>query len=254
MKGWIWITGAGTGIGAAAAKRFEKEGYGLVLTGRTESTLEKVKNSLQDPEKHRLLIADIGKPETLQHGLVDLDIPSLYAVIANAGVGGENQYGEHDRWDEVINTNLTGTYHTVNLALPFLRKDQGEGEFRHVVVISSVLARLGVPGYSAYCASKAGLLGLTRSWAAAWASKRILVNALCPGWVETEMARQGLETFAEATGKSYEQILKEQMSMVPLRKMSQPEEIADFCGYLVCGGQTSITGQALDINNGAQMP
>ena len=173
-------------------------------------------------------------------------------VVANAGLGGENHYGPEDRWQEVIDTNLTGTYQLVEEALPFFAPETAS--YRHIIVISSILARLGVPGYTAYCASKAGLLGLTRSWAAMLASQKVLVNAICPGWVSTDMAQQGLQTFAEDSGKSYEAVYAEQISQVPLGKMSEPDEIARLVGFLLSDQQTSITGQTFDINNGALMP
>jgi NAD(P)-dependent dehydrogenase (short-subunit alcohol dehydrogenase family) len=139
-------------------------------------------------------------------------------LSANAGVGGDNTYGEGDRWQEIINTNLSGSYYFAREAHAHLIKAEGH---KHLVFISSILARLGVPGYTAYCASKAGLLGLTRSLASEWTADKILVNAICPGWVNTEMAREGVRGFAT---------------------------------YLTAKDQISITGQCLDINNGALMP
>ena len=111
-----------------------------------------------------------------------------------------------------------------------------------------------MPGYSAYCASKAGLLGLTRSLAAEYSGEKILVNALCPGWVNTDMAQEGIEGFADALKITKEQAYQEAMKQVPLGKMSEPEEIAQFIGYLLSEQQTSLTGQTIDINNGALMP
>ena len=111
-----------------------------------------------------------------------------------------------------------------------------------------------MPRYSAYCASKAGLLGLTRSLAAELAQDKILVNALCPGWVDTTMAHEGLRAFSEALKISKEEALKKAMNDVPLGKMSKPDEIAQFIVFLISNAQTSITGQTLDINNGAMMP
>jgi NAD(P)-dependent dehydrogenase (short-subunit alcohol dehydrogenase family) len=126
--------------------------------------------------------------------------------------------------------------------------------YRHIVIVSSVLARLGVPGYTAYCASKAGLLGLTRSLAAELAAEKILVNAICPGWVDTKMSSEGLEGIAAGQGITPEEARREAMARVPLGKMSRPEEIAAFVHFLMSGAQNSITGQALDINGGAVMP
>ena len=93
-----------------------------------------------------------------------------------------------------------------------------------------------------------------RSWAVELAAEKILVNAICPGWVNTQMAVQGLESFAETSGKTYEKIYDEQMSQVLLGKMSEAEEIANLIKFLISENQSSITGQTLDINNGALMP
>ena len=181
-----------------------------------------------------------------------LEQVNLVAVVANAGVGGENEYGPEDRWDEIIETNLTGTYSLVQECIPALRSSRNP--YRKIIVISSILARLGVPKYSAYCASKAGLLGLTRSWAAEYAQDKILVNAICPGWVDTTMSSKGLQDMADHSGRSIQEIRRIEISRVPLGKMSQPNEVANLVSFLLAEDQISITGQSLDINNGAIMP
>ncbi|MEM8531545.1 MAG: SDR family oxidoreductase [Chloroflexota bacterium] len=251
MKKMILISGAGSGIGRAIAEAIAGEGYPVILLGRNRHTLEETLALLETPSKHTILTADIRDSQAIRAGLQAIQ-PVLHGIIANAGLGGENHYGEGDRWHEIVETNLTGTYQLVQEALPyFAPKEEG---FRHIMLISSIPARLGVPSYSAYCASKAGLLGLMRSWAVELASEKILVNAICPGWVNTEMATQGLQTFAQTAGQDYETIYAEQMAQVLLGKMSEPEEIAHFTKFLISPTQTSITGQTIDINNGALMP
>ena len=116
---------------------------------------------------------------------------------------------------------------------------------------SSILARLGVANYSAYCASKAGLLGLMRSMAIELAPENILVNAICPGWVNTQMSRDGMEGIAKGIGISTDEFYDIAMQQFPLRKRSEPSEIADILACLLF--QQSITGQTFDINNGAIM-
>ena len=249
----ILITGAGSGIGRAIAHTLSGQGYSLILLGRNLSTLENTRQALKSPETHQTFSCDIRQKQQIRAALEKSGIQSLYAVIANAGKGGENHYSEEeDAWQEIIDTNLTGSYYTLNECLPYLKKDAAE--FKKVVIISSILARLGVPGYSAYCASKAGLLGLMRSMASQWSGDKILVNAICPGWVNTDMAQEGLRGFADALQISREDAYERAMSQVPLGKMSEPEEIAQLAAFLVSGAQTSFTGQALDINNGALMP
>ncbi len=128
---------------------------------------------------------------------------------------------------------------------------RSKSNYKQIVITSSILARLGVANYAAYCASKAGLLGLMRSWAVQYAADNILVNAICPGWVNTNMAQNGLQGIADGIGISKNEFYDIAMQSVPLKKMSEPEEIAALVYYLL--NQQSITGQAIDINGGAVM-
>ena len=246
----IAVTGAGSGIGRSIAKVLAERGYSLILLGRNLDNLQSTKVLLKNSEQHQCQTCNIRNSAEIKRSLEN--VPSLYGLIANAGIGGENRFGDQDRWGEIIDTNLTGTYQTIQACLPLIKKDRAP--FKKIIIISSILARLGVPGYSAYCASKAGLLGLTRSLAAEHSGDGILINALCPGWVNTEMAQEGLQGFADALDISKDQAYKEAMRPVPLGKMSQPDEVAKLVAFLVSEEQTSFTGQTLDINNGALMP
>ena len=252
MEKTIVVTGAGHGIGKAIAKLLSEKDYALLLLGRDLAHLESTRASLKNPLAHQCYSCDIRQAEQIHNALTESGVQSLYAVVANAGTGGENHYLKEDAWRKIIDTNLTGTYYTIQECLPFL-KENAEG-FKKIVITSSILARLGVPGYSAYCASKAGLLGLMRSLAAELASDKILVNAICPGWVNTTMAHEGLQGFAQALDISKEDAHDQAMSQVPLGKMSEPEEVAQLVFFLISDAQTSFTGQTLDINNGAMMP
>lgn len=242
------ITGAGSGIGRAIAMEIAKNGHNCFLMGRNENNLKETLLALI-AGNHKIFVADIADENSLKNIVQQNADLILDGIIANAGVGGENNFGENDRWNEIINTNLTGTYSTVQYFLDALKRS--DNKYKQIVMTASILARLGVANYSAYCASKAGLLGLMRSWAVQYAPDNILVNAICPGWVNTDMAQNGLQGIADGIGISKNEFYDIAMQSVPLKKMSEPEEIAALVYYLL--NQQSITGQAIDINGGAVM-
>ncbi len=248
----VLITGAGTGMGKATAIDLAEKGNAIILVGRREQPLRETMAKLPG-EGHAILSADVSDKKALHDSLNSgiMEGRDLTAVFANAGIGGENVYGEEDRWIDIINVNLSGAYYTVMECLPFLKKSKEE--YKHILLTSSCLARFGVPGYTAYCASKSGITGLVKALAVELAADKILVNAILPGWVDTEMARAGIQLIADYQGKPYDKAHKEQMSYVPLQKMSKPEEIAALVTFLFGKEQSSITGQCLDINNGSFM-
>ena len=248
----VIITGAGTGIGKAAAERLASEGKAIILIGRREAPLQELKAALPG-EGHAVLAIDVSDKAILHKALNAgvMEGRDLYAVYANAGIGGANHYGEDDRWEQIIDINLSGAYYTVMECMPFLK--QSSAVYRHVLITSSCLARFGVPNYTAYCASKSGITGLVRAMALECTSDKILVNAVLPGWVDTEMARAGIQLIADGMDRPYDEVHREQMGYVPLQKMSRPEEVAGLVSYLFGAEQTSITGQCLDINNGSFM-
>jgi NAD(P)-dependent dehydrogenase (short-subunit alcohol dehydrogenase family) len=242
------ITGAGSGIGRAIAIELALHGNNCYLLGRNESSLQETFSLLKNGD-HKILVADVADGNSLQKVVTANADLIIDGIMANAGIGGENNFGERDRWNEIINTNLTGTYNTIHYFLPMLQKSTST--VKHILITSSVLARLGVANYAAYCASKAGLLGLMRSMAVQYAPQNILVNAICPGWVNTDMAQQGLQGIADGIGISKDEFYDIAMQSVPLKKMSEPAEIAALVHYLF--RQSSITGQAIDINGGSVM-
>lgn len=254
MKKTYVITGAGSGMGRATAVLLSQNPETqLLLVGRSRTALDETHSLLQHPSNHAIASMDMRDSAAWQSAIASHfeDHTNLCGIFANAGVGGENHYGENDRWEEIISINLTGTYVTIMELLPYLRKSTDP--FKHIVITSSCLARFGVPNYTGYCTAKTGLLGLTRSLSVQLASEHILVNALCPGWVETEMAKAGIQNLADRGGSSYANEFDRQMSFVPLGRISQPEEIAEMVAFLFSNRQTSLTGQGIDINNGSYM-
>ena len=168
----------------------------------------------------------------------------VHVLVANAGLGGPNDPGPGDRFGDLVDTNLLGTYRCIRAFQRHLAPGQ---DGRHVVVISSILARIAVPGYTGYSASKAGLLGLVRSFAAELAPENVQVNAICPGWVDTDMAWQGLDLMPGTREEAYAEAMRE----VPLGRMGQPEDVAGTVAWLVSPDARGVTGQAIDQNGGA---
>jgi NAD(P)-dependent dehydrogenase (short-subunit alcohol dehydrogenase family) len=226
----VAVTGAARGIGLAIAERLAAEGARLTLIDRDEPSLEGATIRVVDISDRDAVAAAFTEP--------------LDGLVANAGIGGGNEPGETDRFDEILQTNLYGTYWCARAAEPLLA-DGGR-----IVITSSILSRIGVAGYTGYCASKAGLLGLTRALAAELAPRRIQVNAICPGWVDTDMTRLGLSLFEGGTVEEAWEVAKQE---VPLRRMSDPSEIAGTVAWLLSDDSVGVTGQAIDQNNGAFM-
>lgn len=122
-----------------------------------------------------------------------------------------------------------------------------------IVTISSVLGRFGVPGYTAYCASKHGVIGFTKALALELASRRITVNAICPGWVDTDMASAGMQAMADAMQLDFETARRQALAAVPLGRILQPEEIGETVAWLCSPGASGMTGQAISHCGGQVM-
>ena len=242
----VVVTGGGVGIGRAVATRLAAEGASLTLLARDLERLREVADELG---------ADAARCDVRDRSAVDDAFAEaassrgpIHALVANSGIGGPNEDGASDRFDDLVATNLAGTYYCARAALRHLADGP---EARHLVVVASILARIAVPGYTGYSASKAGLLGLVRSFAAELAPENVQVNAICPGWVDTEMAWEGLDGLAEAIGGSREDAYREAMREVPLGRMGQPEDIAGTVAWLLSDDARGVTGQAIDQNGGA---
>jgi len=171
--------------------------------------------------------------------------------VNNAGISGLTRIDDADdgRWIDILETNLTGTYLMTKAALKAMPDHSGG----RIINISSVLGKFGVPGYSAYCASKHGMIGFTRALALEVVHRGITVNAICPGWVETEMARSGIEESAAYQGLSPEEFKKQAVQAVPIRRFLEAEEVAHLVCYLASPKAGGITGQAINICGGQTM-
>ncbi len=242
----IVVTGGGRGIGKAIAERLALEGASLSLLAPNLDELEEVAARVGG-HAHFCDIRDRAGVDAAFAAAAAARGP-VHALVANSGIGGANADGPDDRFTEIVETNLFGSYWCIRAAL---RQLAAGPEPRHVVVLASILARIAVPGYTAYSASKAGLLGLVRSFSAELAPADVQVNAICPGWVETDMASQGIDAIVEATGMTREEAVADALRAIPLGRMGQPAEIAGTVAWLLSPDARGVTGQAIDQNGGA---
>ena len=245
----VVVTGAGRGIGKAIALRLARDGATLSLLARGVDALHETAREVGGAFVQQLDIRDRDAVAAAFAAAADANGP-IDALVANSGIGGPNEPGEGDRFYDLVQTNLVGTYDCVRAAQ---RHFAPGPERRDIVVISSILARIPVPGYTGYSASKAALLGLVRSLAAELAPEEVQVNAVCPGWVATDMAKEGIGLMADALSISYDEAYERAMSEVPLRRMSEPEDIAGTVAWLLSPDARGVTGQAIDHNGGAFM-
>jgi len=222
------VTGGTKGIGFAIARRLVADGFAVIAAARHEADLP------TGVDFARLDVTNAGEVRQFFAGLPRLDL-----LVNNAGLAGADPADEdEDFWDAVLATNLTGAMRCSRAALRILPDRTGR-----IVNIASVLGLRGVPDQIAYCAAKHGVVGLTRALAMAAAPRGITVNAVCPGWVDTDMARQ---RFAEL-GMTAEQAA----AGVPTGRIATPYEVAEMVAFLSRVGAGSVTGQALVVDGGA---
>ncbi len=246
------VTGGGRGIGRAIALALGGMGTTIAIAARTRSQLESTARELESGGARAIPVEMDVTSETSIARAVDalrIDVPHLDILVNNAGVGGGEPVAGSDieRWRRTIDTNLTGTYLVTRAVLPLMR---GGGR---IINLSSVLGRFGVPGYTAYCASKHAVIGFTRALALELAPKQITVNAICPGWVDTEMAEQGMRQGAAATGQTFEQFRASALGAVPIKRIIQPEEVAGLVAFVASPAAAAITGQTYNICGGQTM-
>lgn len=239
----VLITGASRGIGAATADMLGRQGYRIAGTATSDSGAEKITARLReagvDGKGYRLDVTDTESISGLMSSLKE-EMGDVAVLINNAGITQDNLFlrMKEAEWDSVINTNLSSAYRMSKAVM----KSMTRARWGRIVNVSSVVASMGNAGQANYCAAKAGLEGLTRSLAREVGSRSITVNAVAPGFIQTDMTHD----LPEATRES---LLKQ----VPLARLGDPNEIASAVSFLVSDQASYITGETLHVNGGMYM-
>lgn len=246
-----WVTGASRGLGRAIAVRLAGEGARVLVTGRDPRALgETVGEIAFQGGKAVHLVADVRDPVAMERAARHAAeaLGSLDVVVANAGLSATTPLvaGDLAQMTDVITTNLLGTLHTFRAATPLAPRG---GRF---VAIGSTLGGRGAAGMGAYAASKAGVEGLVRALAHELARLGLTVNAVCPGWVDGELADRRFEALGSEAGVPTVEARRAALAEVPLGRLVDPDEVARVVSFLAGPGGASITGQSLSICGGAR--
>jgi NAD(P)-dependent dehydrogenase (short-subunit alcohol dehydrogenase family) len=244
----VAITGGGTGIGAAVARRYAGEGAHVVVLGRRREPLEKV---AAETGAH-VIAGDASVREDAETAVAEIvgKYGRLDVVVANAGGHGLSSVVDtgDDEWELALRSNLSSAFVLCRAALPSLVETGGQ-----IVVVSSLAGLFAGPNVAGYTVAKHALIGLTRSIARDFGPRGVRANAVCPGWVRTPMADGEMDQFATAAGftggrdEGYRRVTAE----VPLRRPAEPGEIAAIVRFLGSEESSYITGAVIVADGGA---
>jgi len=248
----VVVTGGGRGIGRAIALAFAEPGAHVIITARTESQLAQTAAAIKAKGATATAIPmDVTDEANVAHGFGSLHgtVTRVDVLVNNAGVGGGEivQGSDIARWKRTIDTNLFGMYLVTRQILPLMADDG------RIVNLSSVLGRFGVPGYTAYCASKHAVIGFTRALSLELVKRRITVNAIAPGWVDTDMAVQGMTQGATHAKVTFDEFKKMMIDAVPIKRIVDPSEVAALVKFLCSKEASAVTGQTYNICGGQVM-
>ncbi|MBX7200049.1 MAG: SDR family oxidoreductase [Rhodospirillaceae bacterium] len=245
------ITGGGTGIGLTIARELAARGVRLTLVGRTLARLQQAAKALPRAQAVAADVTDATSiaaalaTATQSHGPVSI-------LVNNAGAAQAVPFLETSLavWNDTINVNLTGAFLCAQAVLPGMRA----AKWGRIINIASVAGVTGYAGVAAYVAAKHGLVGLTRSLALEFAKDGITVNALCPGYTETDMAAAAIANVRAKKGVSEEEARAMLAAKNPQKRLIAPEEVAAAAAWLCGPGSQSINGQSIVIAGGEVMP
>jgi NAD(P)-dependent dehydrogenase (short-subunit alcohol dehydrogenase family) len=242
------VTGAGRGIGAAIARGLAAAGARVSLLGRDEAALKSLADELGGDAAP--LVADITKAAAVDQAFATARkrFGLVHLLINNAGQAASAKFTDTDEalWNRIFAVNLTGTYLCARQALPDMLRES----FGRVINIASIAGLQGAPYISAYASSKHAVIGLTRSLALEYAAQNITVNAVCPGYVNTDMTRQTVANIVAKTGRSEREALDALLAANSQRRLIEAREVADTVMRLCGPGAESVTGQSIVLAGG----
>lgn len=245
------VTGGGSGIGAAVAAALLRRGAHVTLMGRDKARLQAQCAALADLGPAAAQRCDVGDEASVQAAFAAVaasDFGPVSILVNNAGQVQTAPLALTTlaQWQQMLQVNLTGSFLCTQQVLPAMLA-AGRGR---IINVASTAALKGYAYVAAYCAAKHGVLGLTRALALEVAKKGITVNAVCPGYTETEIVAQAIETITAKTGRTPEQARQELASANPQGRLIQPEEVAQTVAWLATPGAAAINGQAIAVCGG----
>ena len=244
------ITGGGRGIGLAIASRLAHLGATLTLIGRDRSRLFSAVQELPASARCDVQVCDVTNLATVRRAFELIARSGLRPsiLVNNAGAAKSAKFSATDDalWNEMIGVNLTGTFHCTRVAMRLL----AEASTGRIVNIASTAGLVGYPYVSAYCAAKHGVIGLTRALALELGNTSITVNAVCPGYTDTELVSDAVANIVAKTGKTREEARSALASRNPQKRLVTPDEVASAVAWLCLPESQSITGQAIAVAGG----
>jgi NAD(P)-dependent dehydrogenase (short-subunit alcohol dehydrogenase family) len=248
------VTGGGTGIGKAIGLQMAKNRAKVAIGSRSRSHLATATAEFESLGLPVLPISmDVRKKLDIQRAIEEIVSKwgAIHILVNNAGISGLSRIDDPDdsKWFNIVDTNLNGMY----LITKEVLKQMPDHNGGRVINISSVLGKFGVPGYTAYCTTKHGMIGFTRALALEVVNRGITINTVCPGWVDTEMATQGINETAAFQGITPKQFKAQAVAGVPIKRFLEADEIAELVCYLASDQAKGITGQAINICGGQTM-
>ncbi|MTI16444.1 SDR family oxidoreductase [Rhodobacteraceae bacterium RKSG542] len=236
------VTGGGTGVGAVIARSLAQAGASVIICGRSLDKLEAVAATHDAISAVQCDITDEAQVSSMFEAAGPLDI-----VVANAGASESAPFAKTslDAFQRMLSVNLTGTFLTMREGLKAMKGRKGR-----MIVIASTAAQKGYAYVAPYAAAKHGALGLVRSVAQEYAAKDITVNAICPGFLDTEMTARTIDNIVKTTGRSEQDALAALTATNPMGKLVPPEDVAAAVLWLCAEGSDMVTGQAISVAGG----